>query len=593
MPSDDKKYLPIKYLNREFTEIRADLLDMAERFYPDTFQDFSEASFGALMIDSVAYVADQLNFYLDYNVNPSFESSNIIRHGRALVYKNQGRPSTYGEVAIYMQVPADQYGIGPDTGYIPIMSRGSNFTSQNGLAFMLIENVDFGDPANPIVVSKVNASTGAPTHYAIKAYANVVSGRLGQKTFTIGDFERFRSISLSDPNIVEIVSIYDAEGNQYYEVDYLSQDMVFREVANKNYKNDNVASVLKPLLVSRKFTVEHTSNEVIIQFGSGDDSATNVVANPQNVAIDVFGKNYVTDTTFDPTRISKNRSYGIVPANTTLFVTYRTTNSNNSNVAAGTINKVNNAQLSFENPNVLSQTKIAELRESIEVSNEKPITGDVRNPSSAEIKRRIIDTFPTQNRAVTQNDYENVVYRMPSKYGSVKRVSVYKDQDSMKRNLNMYVISENESRKLVATNATIKNNIKTWLNNYRMINDTIDILDPYIINLGIDFVIRLAHGANSEEVLGNCITQLSQNYNETFFIGESFQSSDIYSILKSIQGVLDVSSVKITNKSGGQYSPTTFNVTKNTSPDGTRVLCPSNAIFEIKFPTSDIRGKIR
>ena len=169
MPSDDKKYLPIKYLNREFTEIRADLLDMAERFYPDTFQDFSEASFGALMIDSVAYVADQLNFYLDYNVNESFlntsfESSNIIRHGRALGYKNQGRPSTYGEVAIYMQVPADQYGIGPDTGYIPIMSRGSNFTSQNGLAFMLIENVDFGDPANPIVVSKVNASTLSLIH---------------------------------------------------------------------------------------------------------------------------------------------------------------------------------------------------------------------------------------------------------------------------------------------------------------------------------------------------------------------------------------------------------------------------------------------
>mgnify|MGYP003677989351 FL=1 len=177
MSSDQKKFLPINYANREFSEIRGDLLEMAERFYPETFQDFSEASFGAMMIDSVAYVADQLNFYLDYSVNESFldtsfQLDNVLRHGRVLGYKHSGRPSTYGEVAIYVQVPASDSGLGPDTAYIPILSRGTRFTSKNGLSYMLTENIDFSDPANQIVVAKVNNTTGAPTHYAIKSYGS-------------------------------------------------------------------------------------------------------------------------------------------------------------------------------------------------------------------------------------------------------------------------------------------------------------------------------------------------------------------------------------------------------------------------------------
>ena len=461
------------------------------------------------------------------------------------------------------------------------------------MSYMLIENVDFNDPTNPVIVSKVDNGTGAPTHYAIRTKGNIVSGRLGQQSITVGAFERFKKVNLRDPNIVEIISVFDSEGNQYYEVEYLAQDVIYKELPNDNFKNDNVPSVMKPMLVSRKFVSEYGRNGFTLQFGSGEAGATDVVARPQEIALDVFGKNYVTNTTFDPTRISKNTSFGIVPANTTLYVVYRTTNNANSNAAVGAVNSVVDPIVQFEDKTVLNGTDVNSVISSIEVLNEKPVLGNVSTPSTSEIKRRIFDTFPTQNRAVTQADYENIAYRLPSKFGSIKRCLVVKDQDSLKRNLNMYVISEDKFGKLAIANNTIKTNLKTWLNNYRMVNDTIDILDPYIINIGIEFVIKLKPGHNKTDILNQATQKIRSMISDGYFIGESIYISDIYSALKDIDSVLDVPSVKLNNKSGGQYSSTTFVINKNISPDGTQLLCPANAIFEIKFPEVDIRGKVR
>ena len=186
MPKQQKKLIPIDYTHREFESIRSDLLELAERFYPDTFQDFSEASFGAIMLDAVAYIGDQLSFYIDYNVNESFldtafQFGNVVRHGRSLGYKFEGRPSTYGAAALFLLVPASSTGLGPDPAYMPILKRGSSFSSSTGLLFMLTENVDFSDPRNLTVAARVDPSTGAPTHYAVKSYGTVVSGRLDQE----------------------------------------------------------------------------------------------------------------------------------------------------------------------------------------------------------------------------------------------------------------------------------------------------------------------------------------------------------------------------------------------------------------------------
>jgi hypothetical protein len=208
----NKKRVAINYTNRDFATIRDDLTQIAERFYPDTFQDFSEASFGAMMLDAVAYVGDQLSFYLDYNVNETFldtsyQRDNVIRHGRVLGYKNTGRPSTFGQVAMYVLIPASVTGLGPDSRYIPVIKRGTRFTSSNGLSFVLTENVDMADSSNPVVVARTDTTTGAPTFYAIKAYGNVVSGFFNTETIEVGDFQRFRRVSLSSPNVSEIISV--------------------------------------------------------------------------------------------------------------------------------------------------------------------------------------------------------------------------------------------------------------------------------------------------------------------------------------------------------------------------------------------------
>tara|TARA_R110002074_G_scaffold277723_1_gene449233 strand:+ start:9080 stop:10876 length:1797 start_codon:yes stop_codon:yes gene_type:complete len=598
MSDQQKKIVPINYTNREFETIRDDLLDIAERFYPDTFQDFSEASFGSLMIDSVAYVADQLSFYLDYNVNESFldtayQYSNVIRQGRTLGYKSQGRPSTYGSVALYVVVPASSTGIGPDSGYIPVLKRGSSFTSTTGLNYVLTENVDFSKPENVTIVARVDTDTGAPTYYAIKAYGNVVSGKFKRKEINVGGYERFKKVVIGDSNVSEVVSVYDSEGKEYFEVDYLAQDIVFKELSNTNFANDNVPSILKPMIVSRKYVVEYDSFGTSLQFGSGRSGETGVIADPQSVAAEIYSKTYTSDVTFDPSRLSKNRNLGVVPENTTLSIVYRTTNPANSNLSVSKLNSVSSALMDFVNRQDLVSSKVNEVIASVEVENERPIMGDVSLPSTGEIKRRIFDTFPTQNRAVTQSDYENIAYRMPAKFGSIKRCSVQQDQNSAKRNLNMYVVSEDEFGKLLKTNNTIKNNLKTWLNHYRMMNDTVDIIDPYIINLGISFIIRPNVGVDRYTLLDTAIAALKQKYSTPYFIGEPLYITDVFDTLKSVTGVLDVVKVKVTNQSGPNYSGTEIEINKNMSPDGTYLIAPKNAIFEIKFPDVDIVGKIR
>ena len=598
MPQDPNKKIPINYTNREFEGVRKELEQIAERFYPDSFQDFSEASFGSIVLDSIAYVSDQLSFYLDYNVNEmfldtSFQRSNIVRHGRILGYKDPGRPSTYGVVSMYILVPASTVGLGPDTQYLPILKRGSRFTSQSGLNFVLTENVDFSDSKNQVVVATVDGTTGAPTFFAVKAFGNVVSGFFKRELITVGDFERFKLIELQSDNVSEIVSITDSEGNEYFEVENLSQDIVYQEIPNNNFKNENAPSVMKPLLVSRKFISFAERSRTFIQFGSGNPNESNVVADPQKVAMNIFGKSYVTDTTFDPTKLTKNENFGTVPTNTTLEVVYRVTNPTNSNIAVANLNSVSSPIFDFDNRPDLLASKTNDVVASLEVSNEKPITGDVTRPTSGEIKRRIFDSFATQNRAVTQVDYENLAYRMPAKFGSIKRCSVQRDPDSQKRNLNMYVVSEDSFGKLVLSNDTIKKNLKVWLNQHRMINDTIDIIDPFIINLGVNFVVSARDGINRFDLNQKCIALIGSKFGSPFYIGEDVNISDMYRELSKVSGVREVISVKLVNKVGTNYSGNSLNINDNTSPDGTKLVIPKNAIVEIKYPDTDIKGQVR
>ena len=266
----------IKYTSREFNSIRNDLIEYAKRYYPDSFKDFNEASFGAMMVDSVAYIGDMLSFYLDYQANESFlttahEYNNIIKHGKALGYKIDAVPSSYGIVTLFVRVPAASSGFGPDTSYIPTLRRGTVFNSTNGSTYMLVDDVNFADPRNETVVAIVNKTNGQPSEYAIRSYGEVVSGRFNIQTFNVGDFTKFRRIDLKDSNLTEVVSVVDSSGREYFEVDYLSQNIIYRPVINTGVNSTTVPNLLKPFVAIRRFVVEREFGRNFLQFGYGSE----------------------------------------------------------------------------------------------------------------------------------------------------------------------------------------------------------------------------------------------------------------------------------------------------------------------------------
>lgn len=594
-----KRNTPIKYTSRDFTSIRQDLINHAKRYYPNTFKDFTEASFGSLMLDTVAYVGDIMSFYLDYQVNESFldtsvEYDNIIRIARQMGYKYKGSPSTTGMVSIYAIVPANVSGLGPDTRYMPILKRNTVLGSAGG-SFILTEDVRFDNPNNERVAARVDAN-GNPTSYAIKAEGQVISGQFGVETVRVGNFERFKKVVLAIGNIVEIVSVFDSEGNEYFEVEYLTHDVVYKAIPNKDENTkDNAPSIIRPFIATRRFTTEKTTNSITMQFGYGSDDeiATPTLAEPSNVVLQRHAKDYVSDTAFDPSDLIGTDKLGIGPADTTLTITYRSNTTDSANAAIGAVNTILTPIVEFNDPTVTSTSQAASVVTSLECYNESPIVGSVRQPDAEEIRTQAMNLFPTQNRAVTGTDYEAITYAMPSHFGAVKRCRVVRDQDSLKRNLNMYVISEDDRGKLIQSNSALKENLKVWLNRYRMINDTVDILDAKIVNIGIEFEVVSSEEVNRYEVLDSTIQALVSKFGRTMYIGERFYITDVFTELNKVRGVVDTVNVKLVNKTGGTYSQSTFNIDKYMSLDGRYLSVPDNVILEIKYPTVDIRGTVR
>ena len=320
---------------------------------------------------------------------------------------------------------------------------------------------------------------------------------------------------------------------------------------------------------------------------------TDAIIDPAKTVLEFYGKEYITDKEYDPTNLISSDAFGIVPENTTLKVVMRVNSVNGVNAGTDTLTKIMSAIFEFNDLANLDLNLVNSVKKSLESTNEEPILGDISSPSVEDFKTRVINSFASQNRAVTQQDYEALVYKMPPMFGSVKRVRVARDADSFKRNLNIYLISEDEYGKLVNTNNIIKENLKVWLNKNRMINDTIDLLDAKIVNFGIDFEAIGEPGMDKFETLTNAVNEIKKEYSRLRDIGEPFFITDIYSALKKANGVLDVSKVNVVTKIGGSYSDIKFNIQNNLSPDGRYINLPDNVIFEIKYPDIDIKGAIR
>lgn len=598
MPNN-KKAVAVKYTSRDFQSIKNDLIEYSKRYYPDTFRDFNEASFGALMLDTVAYVGDMLSFYLDFQANESFldtavEFDNIIKLGRQLGFRFKGAPSTYGRVSLFIKIPAASNGLGPNYSYAPVLLKGTQFSSGAGAGFILNENVDFSNDNLEVVVAEVNQTTGLPSSYAIKAYGQVISGRIFEDIISVGDFEKFKRIKLAGRNVTEVLSVVDSEGHEYFEVDYLSQNVIYKEVPNHDSNRETTPFLLKPQIVPRRFVVEQGRTDTFLQFGHGSEEEllVDTQIDPNRVVLNMHGRNHVTDESFDPNKLLQTEKFGVAPSNTTLRVVYRANTAGSANVSAEALTKIVSPQFKFRESESLVRRLKSSVITSMEVTNENPIVGSVSLPTSEELKRRIFDTFSSQNRAVTKQDYISLCYSMPSKFGAIKRANIVQDNDSFKRNLNMYVISEAADESLVQSNMTLKNNLKIWLNRYKMMNDSVDILDARIVNIGINFVIVPEREKNKFDILATASAVLRNKMATVGDIGSPFYITDIYKILNDVDGVVDVVDVRVERKVGSSYSTTFFNISDNTSLDRRYIMVPEDVILEVKFPSTDIQGAI-
>ena len=595
-----KKNVAINYTSRDFESIRRDLEEFAKRYYPNTYKDFNRASFGSLMLDSVSYIGDILSFYLDYQMNETFldsavEYNNVVKLARQLGYKLQTSPSSYGKMTFFIEVPAGSPGLGPDPTLIPVLQAGSTFTSTGGGFYTLLEDVDFDKEGNQVVVGSADSTTGAPLTYVIRAIGTAVSGRSGTESFTIGGFERFRKVPLGVTNVSNIVSVTDSEGNEYFEVDHLSQNVIYKAIRNTTTTRSTVPNLLKATPVARRFVVETVDNQTFIQFGYGSDSnkLTNPVVDPTEVVLNLNGRSYTTDVDFDPTKLIDTDKFGIGPSNTTLTVRYRFNTTSDVNAAVDTITGIASSNFKFGNQGAISLTNRNAVINSLEVTNEEQFVGSVSLPSSEEIRQRAFSYFATQNRAVTAQDYQAICYGMPAKFGMIKRVAILKDPDEFKRNVNIYVMSENSSGKLVVANTTLKNNLKNWITQYKMISDTVDILDAEIVNFDISYEILIDINANRFDVISTCNQRLANKFAMKQDIGEPIKITDVYKELQKVDGVVDVTSVDVGLKSGGIYSESNYDFDASLSSDGRMIEAQPNVIFELKYPNIDIKGSIR
>jgi len=595
------KNFKVNYLARDFFSIRDELKKYASRYYSNTMLDLSDASINSFLIESAAYVGDVLSYYLDFQTNETFltnavDITNVNRLAKSLGYKRRDNASTYGRIMMFMLLPAKQNSNGPDFSKAPIIKKGSEFTTDSGIIFTSTEDVKINQNSvgNNYIISRTNAA-GNPTYYAVKVSIPIVSGRLKTTRIEVGNFIKFNKIALEDNSIAEVIRVTDSQNNEYYEVPTLVQNIVYRSVLNSD---SDPLYILKPISAQRRFVFEKDETGTYLIFGGrqhrpDDDITADPVAEPTKFILNKYNNDYITDNIFDPNVLLNNDNYGLGPDNTTLSIYHRVNNSSTNDALLSEINKVSNLLYDFDSSVRISSHDIDSIINSIQVVNEESIVGQSDNPDINEIKDLAGQIFNSQGRAVTAKDYETLVYMMPSKYGFIKRVKAIRDPNSLKNNINLYISCIDKNNMLAISNSKIKQNIKTWLLDYKIITDTVDIMDAKVINFGIEYTVRVDPAYSKSQVLDLIKQHLRYYFSFKPQIGQSLSILDIFREIRKIDNVLDVVNIKVVNKVGDIYPGIYFNVKENTSSDGNFIKIPKNAIYEVRYldeRTPDIIG---
>jgi len=624
----------IKYINRNFSDFRANLIEFAKTYFPNTVTDFSATSPGTMFIEMASYVGDVLSFYTDNQIQENFiqyakQLNNLYDLAYMMGYKPSISTAASTEVELYQTVPAiynsdiDQNV--PDFRYSLIINENTSIRGNSGPTFLIQNKIDFSESSSldPTEVSVYEISGDQPTSFLLKKTAKAISATINTTTITVGEPQKFYTYNIVTQQPLGILDVTDSDGNEWTEVDYLAQETVFETIKNTNpFANDpntqndsaEVGDLLRLKKVPRRFTTRLVSSNnpnsgsatLQLQFGAGstNDYDEQIIPNPNNIGIGLPSTQDKLTTAYAPSNFMFTKTYGIAPSNTVLTIRYLTGGGVGANVPANTLNTIStggNVFLTTSNniDPILAQSTF----NSLAVNNPNPATGGGNGDSVQDIRKNSLANYAAQLRSVTQEDYLIRALSMPSQYGSLAKAYIESQKienlspGELSSVLDLYVLAYNDSKQFTLATSALKQNLSTYLSQYRMINDSIRIKDAFIINIGVNFEIVVLPNFNSNEVLTQCILKL-QNYfnNDNMQINKPILINELYSLLgcsEDLKGVQNVKKIEIINKVGvsSGYSQYAYDV-KGATQNG--VVYPSQdpSIFEVKFPNTDIKGRV-
>jgi hypothetical protein len=662
----------IKYLNKDFTSFRQNLIDFTKSYFPKTYSDFNETSPGMMFMELTSYVGDVLSYYVDDTLKESLlpyaeDKRSVIALAQGLGYKPKLSTPAITTLSIYQLVPATGNGGSnqPDGKYFLRIKSGMRVkSSSKDVEFRTTELVDFNDETNrEIVVYQRDLTTGEPSFYLAKKLVQAISATEITNEISFGDYEAFQTITLTEPNVIQIYDVRDENGNKYYEVPYLGQEMVFVDYPNTETNDpelhqfkSTVPYLLKTIKTARRFTTKiNEGGQTIIQFGAGDPSASDelLIPNLKNVGLGLPNSIDRLTESFDPTNFLKTKTYGSSPSNTTITIKYFVGGGVDANLPKNQLNQI----IGVDYEEDLSTFSNAELqaysavKNSVAVDNEIPAIGGRGEETLEEIRENALANFGAQNRAVTAKDYQIRALSLPPRYGGIAKAYATADgtldnnspssilaspnalqeftdlvlsfvekpdseeptrqtiQDEIRNYLigktsnnneknnpfaiNLYLLGYNGDGKLTNLNTAVKENLKTYLNEYRILTDGVNINDGFIINIGLEFEIVCYQNYNKSEVVTTCIAELKDYFNiDNWTFNQTINLSEVELLIGNIEGVSSVPMLKVVNKCGGKYSPNSYNVEAATKD---KIVYPSldPSVFEIKFPDTDIKGRVR
>ena len=636
----------VKYIGRDFSSIRQNLIEFAKSYYPTAYNDFNDASPGMMFIEMAAYVGDVLSYYADNQYRETLlhaaeEKKNIFKIAQSFGYKPKLSSPAFTTADLTIEVPSltlDDENYEPDTSYALKVDADSIFSSKSGRSFRLLDDIDFAvSTSYDNRVETISKTDGdIPSHFTLTKKANLESGFKTTETFTFGDGVKFDKIILSKKNVIDVLNVVDDDGNTWYSVPFLAQDTVFKDIENNSINSPDVSAnagsapfLLKLIKTANRYTTYVRSDgKMELRFGAGISSNADeeIVPNPDNVGSSLGTGLSKLDQSFDPSNFLKTKSFGQAPSNITLTITYTYGGTQQDNVVSGEITNLDSIAFTLLEDG-LDSTKVQDTKDSLSIFNPEPATGASGAETPEIVRQNAAAYFHAQNRAVTKEDYITRVYSLPQKYGAIAKVYIVQDEQleqntqTIVKNgkvrkqknvttipnplaLNMYVLGFDSKKKLIALDDTVKQNLRIYLSQYRVLTDAINIKDAYTINIAVRFSIITQRGYNKNEVLIKCIDAIKNHFDvDKWSIAQPIILSDIAYVISLVDGVASVvppeddnpqkQMVVIENKYKVEdgYSGHVYDL-QSATKDGVIYSSLDPSIFELKFPNIDIEGRV-